>query len=187
MSLIAPYDKKDFIDNHGKYLAHEYIETEILREMSSFPLVFKGGTALRLIHNSMRYSEDLDFDILDCSLDRTKVSEDIRSHFEKLGWIVSKISGKNKYARNFRVYYQYQDSAKIKNKQVKAHGQHLFPSVKIEISECKEDIEYESTELMSSNGPFSMKVYNINSLVTGKLMHFLLEKRRTQFLKAKDI
>jgi len=48
-------------------IVREYYEILVLRGISKFPesgsLVFKGGTALRLVYNSPRFSEDLDFSL----------------------------------------------------------------------------------------------------------------------------
>lgn len=50
-------------------IVREYWEMFILNELYASPLaqflVFKGGTALRLIYKSPRFSEDLDFSVLD--------------------------------------------------------------------------------------------------------------------------
>ena len=47
----------------------EYLQYKILKSIfdqkSSEKLVFLGGTALRIIHGSTRFSEDLDFDNFD--------------------------------------------------------------------------------------------------------------------------
>ncbi|MBN1694394.1 nucleotidyl transferase AbiEii/AbiGii toxin family protein [candidate division WOR-3 bacterium] len=48
-------------------IVREYYEILVLRGISKFPesesLIFKGGTALRLVYNSPRFSEDLDFSL----------------------------------------------------------------------------------------------------------------------------
>jgi predicted nucleotidyltransferase component of viral defense system len=48
-------------------VVREYYEILVLRGISKFPesesLIFKGGTALRLVYNSPRFSEDLDFSL----------------------------------------------------------------------------------------------------------------------------
>ena len=47
------------------HIIREYMEMEVLYSLSQIPLseriIFYGGTALRLAHNSFRFSEDLDF------------------------------------------------------------------------------------------------------------------------------
>ena len=51
-----------------EHIAREIYEMLILQTLTQTPLteklVFKGGTALRLVHNSPRFSEDLDFSLL---------------------------------------------------------------------------------------------------------------------------
>src|SRR3989338_2183614 len=46
-------------------IMREYIQiiflTELFAQKSSDRIFFKGGTALRLLYNSLRFSEDLDF------------------------------------------------------------------------------------------------------------------------------
>lgn len=49
-------------------VVREYYEVLILKELSALPfsdsLIFKGGTALRLVYGSPRFSEDLDFSMI---------------------------------------------------------------------------------------------------------------------------
>lgn len=49
------------------HLAREFVQLEVLRRLSESPLkrslCFKGGTALHLVFNMDRYSEDLDFSL----------------------------------------------------------------------------------------------------------------------------
>ena len=50
---------------HGRNATREYLQARILaalqRAGAMIPLAFHGGTALRFLYNSQRYSEDLDF------------------------------------------------------------------------------------------------------------------------------
>jgi len=50
------------------YVVREYYEMGLLKELFESPyatqFVFKGGTALRLVYQSPRFSEDLDFDVI---------------------------------------------------------------------------------------------------------------------------
>jgi len=52
-----------------KYIYREYCQNIFLsflyQQKKSKQLLFKGGTALRIVYNSPRYSEDLDFTIID--------------------------------------------------------------------------------------------------------------------------
>ncbi len=63
-------------------ILREYLQYKILRSIFenrfSDKLVFLGGTALRIVHNNTRFSEDLDFDNFDLS----------EEEFYKLGELV---------------------------------------------------------------------------------------------------
>ena len=52
-----------------QYIYREYCQNIFLsflyQQKKSKQLLFKGGTALRIVYNSPRYSEDLDFTIID--------------------------------------------------------------------------------------------------------------------------
>lgn len=80
---------------HGRNIAREYLQARILgalqRTGAVIPLAFHGGTALRLLYASPRYSEDLDF-----ALERAREQYDfraylhaIRSTFEAEGYAVT--------------------------------------------------------------------------------------------------
>jgi len=63
-------------------VVREYFQHVFLAELQKLPeaekLLFKGGTALRIIYNSPRFSEDLDFSLFDVSQD------DIKSFVENI-------------------------------------------------------------------------------------------------------
>ncbi|HID90093.1 MAG TPA: nucleotidyl transferase AbiEii/AbiGii toxin family protein [Anaerolineae bacterium] len=80
---------------HGRNVAREYLQARILgalqRAGAMIPLAFHGGTALRFLYASPRYSEDLDF-----ALERAEEQYDfrvylraIRAEFEAEGYIVT--------------------------------------------------------------------------------------------------
>lgn len=66
---------------HGRNVAREYLQARILgalqRAGAMIPLAFHGGTALRFLYNSQRYSEDLDF-----ALERTQEQYDFRAYLK---------------------------------------------------------------------------------------------------------
>ena len=63
---------------HGRNVAREYLQARILgtlqRAGAMIPLAFHGGTALRFLYASARYSEDLDF-----SLEQARSQYDFRA------------------------------------------------------------------------------------------------------------
>ncbi|MDP4011914.1 MAG: nucleotidyl transferase AbiEii/AbiGii toxin family protein [Candidatus Roizmanbacteria bacterium] len=65
-------------------ILREYVQIRFLTELFQLPntqTIFKGGTAMRLMYGSPRYSEDLDFDAI-ASVKETK--EDVKSSMAKL-------------------------------------------------------------------------------------------------------
>jgi len=72
------------LQNQDRFILREYLQYKILESISknklSNKLVFIGGTALRIIHNNQRFSEDLDFDNYKLSFSEfSKLCNDIAS------------------------------------------------------------------------------------------------------------
>jgi len=65
----------------GRNILREYLQARVLaalqRAGAMIPLAFHGGTALRFLYGSQRYSEDLDF-----ALERDKASYDLRTYLK---------------------------------------------------------------------------------------------------------
>jgi hypothetical protein len=68
---------------HGWNVAREYLQARILgcmqRAGAMIPLAFHGGTALRFLYASPRYSEDLDF-----ALERSRSQYDLRAYLRAI-------------------------------------------------------------------------------------------------------
>ncbi len=58
-------EQQTIVDNIIKEHYQVYILDQLFKAPFEDKLVFKGGTALRLAYNSVRFSEDLDFSLLD--------------------------------------------------------------------------------------------------------------------------
>ena len=69
--------------SHGRNVAREYLQARILgclqRVGAMVPLAFHGGTALRILYASDRYSEDLDF-----ALERDRSQYDFRTYLRAI-------------------------------------------------------------------------------------------------------
>ena len=175
MPLIIPFLSNEQQTQTDKWSHHEYAECIIFQELVNFPIVFKGGTALRLVHGSSRFSEDLDFDLAEPLDDkgRTELAIAIRDHLVQLGRRVNKVRGKGRYNRHFRVYYQYTDSPDFSKKPVLSHGTPLLPSVKIEIAEFRTKDHRTRTTFQSNAHKLvpevNVEVYDIDFLMTGKI------------------
>lgn len=59
----------------------DYVQHVVLRHVARAPLSFKGGTCIRIVHGSPRYSEDLDFD---ATGDAEGLLDTLRSAAERL-------------------------------------------------------------------------------------------------------
>lgn len=88
--------------------AREYLQALILQSLqrsgAMVPLAFLGGTALRFLHNSLRYSEDLDFSLEGepGSYDFRKYLDDIQHDLEAQGYAIAlKISDKKTVHKAF--------------------------------------------------------------------------------------
>lgn len=68
---------------HSRNLVREYLQARILgalqRAAAMIPLAFHGGTALRFLFASARYSEDLDF-----ALEKDKSRYDFRAYLQAI-------------------------------------------------------------------------------------------------------
>jgi hypothetical protein len=68
---------------HGRNVAREYLQARILGALQQagamIPLAFHGGTALRFLYATARYSEDLDF-----ALERAHAQYDLRAYLRAI-------------------------------------------------------------------------------------------------------
>jgi len=100
LSQVSQIYNSDIAEKYPKNILVEYLQCEILdsifKEKESGQLSFMGGTAIRIVYNGNRFSEDLDFDnfglsfsvfkklLEKCdSLDFSKLAKDIEPFLEK--------------------------------------------------------------------------------------------------------
>ncbi|MFW5703081.1 MAG: nucleotidyl transferase AbiEii/AbiGii toxin family protein [Candidatus Dojkabacteria bacterium] len=77
----------------SRSLIREYLQYQILAIVFSHPksykLTFLGGTALRIVYNLKRFSEDIDFDNKRLSFDEFReIGEFLKTELERQGYIV---------------------------------------------------------------------------------------------------
>jgi len=89
---LKPY-YPDSLHNYERFIIREYLQYKILEIIFDSPyehkLAFMGGTCLRIVHNSNRFSEDLDFDNFNLSTDDFNVITGIvKTELERLGYEV---------------------------------------------------------------------------------------------------
>jgi len=90
-SAVYLRSKSDELKTSFENLARESIQLQVLDQLSKSPtgdyLAFKGGTALHYALNSRRFSEDLDFSLLEPIADQQKYFEQIVQLCSKLGTV----------------------------------------------------------------------------------------------------
>ena len=89
---LKPYYPKS-LHSYERFIIREYLQFKILEIIFGSPyenkLAFLGGTCLRIVHNSSRFSEDLDFDNFNLSMgDFTNITADVKIELERLGYEV---------------------------------------------------------------------------------------------------
>lgn len=94
-----------------KNILREYLQHKILGIIYDSPyaarLVFMGGTAIRIIHGSARFSEDLDFDNFGLTNDEfANIIEMVRNHMALEGY---SIETRNVFRRAFHSYLGFSD------------------------------------------------------------------------------
>jgi predicted nucleotidyltransferase component of viral defense system len=88
--------EKQYPNSLGSYkrnILREYLQYKILELIFNSPLAnklsFLGGTALRIVHNNTRFSEDLDFDNFGLTeAEFTSLTEEVQKGMTKLGFAV---------------------------------------------------------------------------------------------------
>ncbi|GGF49579.1 nucleotidyl transferase AbiEii/AbiGii toxin family protein [Echinicola rosea] len=89
---IRPYYPVS-LQGYERFMIREYLQYKILEIIfdSSFEnkLAFLGGTCLRIVHGNNRFSEDLDFDNFNLSMeDFNAITEIVKNELERLGYEV---------------------------------------------------------------------------------------------------
>jgi predicted nucleotidyltransferase component of viral defense system len=163
------------------HILREYLQLLILKilyDINAFKeIAFTGGTALRILHNTGRYSEDLDFSVLT----GTQVNLDkIDSN------LIYKIKG-----------YNLNIETKVQDRTVKAIEIHfigilfnlgLSPhlneklKIKLEIDSNPPSGSKTENHLMSNPYLFQIKAYDLASIFSGKL-HVVLYRK---YVKGRD-
>ncbi|HPO05700.1 MAG TPA: nucleotidyl transferase AbiEii/AbiGii toxin family protein [Candidatus Gracilibacteria bacterium] len=107
IQILEEYPKH--LHSHRESILKEYLQYKILQSIfdSKFEkkLAFLGGTALRIVHGSTRFSEDLDFDNFDLSeAEFIELGEIIKKDLEAEGLEVEiKTKTKNAYRIKIRI------------------------------------------------------------------------------------
>ena len=169
---------------HGRNATREYLQARILgclqRAGAMIPLAFHGGTALRFLYATARYSEDLDF-----ALERASSRYDFRAYLRAIqreftaeGYSVDlKVNDRrvvhSAFVRFVGLLYELGLSAHV--------GQVL--SVKIEVETSPPAAAVLETTVVRRYVTLQLQHYDRASLLAGKL-HAILQR---PYLKGRDV
>ncbi len=164
--------------------AREYLQALILQSLqrsgAMVPLAFLGGTALRFLYNSLRYSEDLDF-----SLEGDKGSYDFRKYLDNIQ--------RDLEAQGYAIALKISDQKTVHNAFVRFPGL-LFElglsphrdeamAVKVEVDTRPPQGAIVETTLVRRHVLLNIQHHDRTSLLAGKL-HALLQR---PYLKGRDL
>lgn len=165
-----------------KQLLREYLQYKIIdiifNSKFSNRIVFMGGTAIRIVHNSQRFSEDIDFDSKDISFDEfKKLTELIRRELELEGFSIEmKIVSK----KAFRCYIKFP-------KLLFAYNLSGYETEKIliQLDAEKQPYTYNATGYLLNKFSILTRIFIVpqNILLSQKISAFLNRKRT----KGRDI
>jgi predicted nucleotidyltransferase component of viral defense system len=162
----------------------EYIQARVLgvlqRKGAMIPLAFHGGTALRFLYSSARYSEDLDF-----SLDRRDAGYDFHSYLKAIEAEFA--------AEGYDVQVKLNDTRTVNNAFLRFPGllselglspdQRRKLSVKLEVDTRPPAGAVLSTSVIRRHLPLQIQHHDQATLLAGKL-HAVLQR---PFLKGRDV
>lgn len=107
----------EFLQVNPRAILREYLQCKILQYLMISPiahkLVFIGGTSIRILHGSQRFSEDLDFDNFGLQeAEFLDASHSIKKSLEREGLEVELVSSINKKVFHYKIkfptlFYKY--------------------------------------------------------------------------------
>ena len=194
---------KEWLDSYKPTNKDEALQAlrEIMQEIALAGLqragffekaAFYGGTALRIFYGLDRFSEDLDFSLLEInpSFSLDKYLEGIKNEFESLGMHVS-VREKNKTnQRNIESAFLKSETIwkeLVLEQVISQNGLNQVANIKIKVEVDKEPpLGFETEEKLLLR-PFSLyvKCISISDLFAGK-MHALLFRKWKNNVKGRD-
>jgi predicted nucleotidyltransferase component of viral defense system len=164
-------------EHRNNYL-RELLQIMVLSALSNknyfHNIAFIGGTALRIIYETQRYSEDLDFSLVSGEIDFDQLLEDIANSFKNLG-IEAEIK-KSKPKTVHSAFIKFSGVLQALDKKV--HHQEKL-QIKIEI-DSNPPLGYNTTETFINNFvSFPILHFDKASLFAGKL-HAITQRKYTK-------
>jgi predicted nucleotidyltransferase component of viral defense system len=128
-------------------------------------LIFTGGTALRVLGETGRLSEDLDLDSLEKEFDSEAFSRDLLKKFQTLGFSDVELSVKS-LGKVITLKFPFLEKLGLRSDRAQTNYLHL--KVEVEISHYQ-NYEMQKTPIMKNNLFFVVESYNFPTLFAGKI------------------
>lgn len=172
----------DYMHKFERQLLREYIQHLILNIIYSSPfstrMNFMGGTAIRILHGSNRFSEDLDFDTMNMGESEfSDIAHMVKKELELDGFNVEiKIVSKDAY----RCYIKFPGLLFDYNL-----SGHKTEKILVQMDGEKQPYDYLPAEMIINKFGFITRVFAvpIATLLSQKILAFINRKR----VKARDI
>ena len=163
-------------------IMREYLQLYALRCIQDkgyfSKIAFVGGTALRFLFNLPRFSEDLDFSLIDVDgYDFNKLLKHLKSHFEFAGYNVQLSFNEKKNVHN--TFLKFSDI--LFEAGLSSRKEHNI-SIKLEIDTNPPDGANIKNSILNKYFPINFNHYDLQSLFAGKL-HAILTR---QYTKGRD-
>jgi predicted nucleotidyltransferase component of viral defense system len=191
---VNEYDPKNSIDveNALREIMQEVALAGLERSGFFTKAAFYGGTALRIFHGLNRFSEDLDFSLLepDSAFDIMSYLQPVITEFAAMGMVVSVSQKKKSAITSINSAFLKPDTLWSElelEKLVPQSGLSRPPTIKIKIEVDREPPPGFHTEELLLLKPFSfyVKCFTLPDLFAGK-MHALLFRKWKQRVKGRD-
>ncbi|MEA3273464.1 MAG: nucleotidyl transferase AbiEii/AbiGii toxin family protein [Patescibacteria group bacterium] len=168
--FIKDYITQNNIPDRPRRNLVEYLQTEILFSLYnskySKALTFMGGTCLRFVYKVDRFSEDLDFELLDKNLDYNKLADFLNKSLKKLGFVVeTRVKGTKNITIIFIKFSEIMRQmglSSLVNQKIK---------IKFEIDpNPSKFIQYDSAQVFSFGKIFYVIANNLETIFAQKVM-----------------
>jgi predicted nucleotidyltransferase component of viral defense system len=174
--LVSKYREQNWPDFVIKNALKEYLQFPVLSFLYSKEkyqnFIFMGGSALRIVHNLPRLSEDLDFNLkLDDyqSLDMNKLGEEISLYFKNDLLLKINYTAREKKAPGpERLYLKFPTLKNLGLSKGGDESDFLYVKIEPQVEDFKNP-EYQITPISQFGYNFLVKTYNLKFLMTGKL------------------
>ncbi len=175
-SVLSYAKNKNYPIHNPRGLYVEYLQCEILRAIfrHTTKLSFIGGTALRMIYQTQRFSEDLDFDNFGLSVDEFDVlTQEVQKDLEVLGF---QVQFRNVFKGAYHCYFKFSDM-------LFRYGfsSHENEKILVRLDTVKQDFNFvPETAVVDNFGIFFEVKHNPKDILLSQKFIAILERQRNK-------